>query len=158
MTPEERDAFLTSPDTALLAQCRVDTMRGTGPGGQKRNKTESAVRLTHIPTGIVAQNDVTRSQHLNKKNALESLRLNLALQLRCPPPSQPLPLPSSKNDLLWIARILDILESVNFSVGDAAKTCGISTARLGKELAKTPQLWEKVNSERTVRGLVKLRL
>ena len=159
MSEENRDIWLALPDTALLAQCRVDTMRGTGPGGQKRNKTESAVRLTHLPSGIVAQNDVTRSQHLNKQNALESLRLNIALQIRAVPSSLPLSLPTSpQRDMLWVARILDLLESVGYSLGDAAKSCGVSTARLGRELAKNPHLWEKVNSERAARGLVKLRM
>lgn len=158
MSEVNRDIWLALPDAALLAQCRVDTMRGTGPGGQKRNKTESAVRLTHLPSGVVAQNDVTRSQHLNKQNALESLRLNIALQIRAVPTSLPLSLPTSQRDMLWVARILDLLESLGYSLGDAAKSCGVSTARLGRELAKNPHLWEKVNSERAARGLVKLRM
>ena len=52
---------------------RVDTFRGTGPGGQKRNKTESAVRITHIPTGMSEQSDETTSQHRNKSIAFRKL-------------------------------------------------------------------------------------
>ena len=49
--------------------CVFDYMRGTGPGGQKRNKTESKVRCTHKGSGAVAESDETRSQHENKKKA-----------------------------------------------------------------------------------------
>ena len=156
MTDNERDKWLSLEDAELQRQCRVDTMRGTGPGGQKRNKTESAVRLVHIPSGVIVQNDITRSQHKNKQNALESLRLQIALQCRRPAPQQPVPLPTRKVDVLWIAHILDLLESLNYSLADTAKACNISTSRLGKELAKHPHLWEKVNKERTERGFPRL--
>jgi len=55
---------------------KVETMRGTGPGGQHRNTTDSAVRVTHIPTGINAYSD-TKSQHDNKRNALAVLKARL---------------------------------------------------------------------------------
>lgn len=52
--------------------------RGSGPGGQKRNKTESAVDLTHVPTGVVVHCETERSQSQNKALALEMLRSRLA--------------------------------------------------------------------------------
>ena len=52
-TPAGANPYAELDDDDLLAQCRVETMRGSGPGGQHRNKVESAVRLTHEPTGIV---------------------------------------------------------------------------------------------------------
>lgn len=61
-------------DSALLAQCRVDTFRAGGPGGQHQNVTESAVRLTHLPTGVVVVARDERSQHRNRSLALSRLR------------------------------------------------------------------------------------
>ena len=64
-------------DDALLAECRVETFRAGGPGGQHQNKTESAVRLTHIPTGITVTARESRSQHRNRQIALGRLRAAL---------------------------------------------------------------------------------
>lgn len=61
-----------------LNQCdlRVETMRGTGPGGQHRNKTDSAVRITHLPTGVTAYAD-ERSQSVSKRKAIAELKRRL---------------------------------------------------------------------------------
>ena len=65
-------------DAQLLAECDVDTFRSSGPGGQHVNKTESAVRLRHRPTGIAVTSQRDRSQHRNRKICLEVLRERLA--------------------------------------------------------------------------------
>lgn len=65
-------------DNALLAQCRVETFRAGGPGGQHQNKTESGVRLVHLPTGVRAIAREERSQLRNRSRALTRLREKLA--------------------------------------------------------------------------------
>ena len=65
---------LPDSDEELLQQCEVQTFRSSGPGGQHVNKTESAVRLKHLPSGIVVSSQQERSQHRNKAICLEKLR------------------------------------------------------------------------------------
>lgn len=61
-----------------LQAIRVDTLRASGPGGQHVNRVESAVRVTHLPTGLVAIAQEERSQHLNRRLALARLAALLA--------------------------------------------------------------------------------
>ena len=61
-------------DEEFLSKCSVETFRSSGKGGQHANKTESAIRLTHIPSGIKASCQEERSQHLNKIKCLKELR------------------------------------------------------------------------------------
>jgi protein subunit release factor A len=64
-------------DEELLAQCRVETFRAGGKGGQHQNTTDSGVRLVHEPTGVRAEARNDRSQHRNRVSALARLRRKL---------------------------------------------------------------------------------
>ena len=74
---EAARAALAEDDDALLAHCEVDYFVAGGPGGQHRNKTASAVRLVHTPTGLTVTATERRSQFMNRSRALERLRAAL---------------------------------------------------------------------------------
>lgn len=76
---------LPESDDDLLHECEVETFRASGPGGQHVNKTESAVRLRHLPSGVVVTSQQERSQHRNKTICLQKLRDKVArLNYRAP--------------------------------------------------------------------------
>ncbi|XP_012476953.1 uncharacterized protein LOC105792747 isoform X1 [Gossypium raimondii] len=77
------NTYLTLKDEELMRQCELNTFKASGPGGQHRNKRESAVRLKHLPTGIIAQAVEDRSQHMNRASALARLRTLIALKANC---------------------------------------------------------------------------
>jgi len=87
------------------ADVRIDTYRASGAGGQHVNKTDSAVRLTHVPTGTVVQCQNDRSQHKNKDNAFKQLKSKLyELELQKQKDEQQL-LEDSKSDIGWGSQI-----------------------------------------------------
>src|SRR5437588_4107033 len=74
------------PDEKLLGQCEVQAHRASGPGGQHRNKSETAVRLVHLPSGVTAEGKDQRSRTQNLAAALGRLREKLARRAYRPPP------------------------------------------------------------------------
>ena len=84
-----------APDSpaGLLSECRVDTFRSGGRGGQRQNKVESGVRLTHRPTGLVVTSRRHRSQRRNREDALQRLSEKLEAMDRKDPPRVPTRVP-----------------------------------------------------------------
>lgn len=165
-------------ESQLLAQCEVDTYRASGPGGQKRNKTSSAVRLRHLPTGLIVIAEESRSQHENKAKALKRLWHALFLELRDPLAVDVTPeaigeLPdytsarssdgrlhmSAKDPRFWpaVGVVLDVLNVVEARVADAALLLGISTGNLIDFLQTDPKVWQEANRLRSVFGHKALR-
>ena len=89
ITPALRAAArraLALGDEALAAECREEFLVAGGPGGQHRNKTESGVRLLHLPTGIMVTATERRSQAQNRSAAVQRLRERLAEATHVPRP------------------------------------------------------------------------
>lgn len=161
MDRETRNRLLGLPDQELRALCRIDCFRGTGRGGQKRNTTDSAVRVTHLDSGVSTVCDETRSQSTNRILALRRLRHSLALAHRAPPGKPPTfrgkPGPKSLDYPVWMAEVLDALEHHDLRVSDAAALLGTSTGKLVRDIAKDTVLWQHVNAARQRRTLPLLR-
>ena len=159
------------PIELLLEACSVKRTRGSGPGGQHRNKVETAIVITHEPTGVVGQASEKRSQNQNREVAIERLRVNLALEVRSKScfdarPSQ-----------LWSSRVksrkiqvnpkhtdfpallseaLDFTNSHGFDVAAAAEALEVSTSQLIKFFKACPASLDFVNRERERLGLKRL--
>lgn len=170
-------ARLTDPQ--LLAQCALDTYRASGPGGQKRNKTSSAVRLRHLPSGLIVIAEESRSQHENRARALRRLRQALYLRIRDTLPAEALS-PEAlvahpeygpartragrlelgrKDARFWpaVGVILDVLQAVGARVSDAAAALGLSTGNVIDFLSSDPKVWEQANILRARFGQKPLR-
>ena len=87
------------------ADLRVDTYRASGAGGQHVNKTDSAIRITHIPTGVVVQCQNERSQHKNRDRAMKLLRAKLYEQEMLKRNAEKQALEDSKADIGWGSQI-----------------------------------------------------
>ena len=163
---------LEQSDAALLADCDVQTMRASGPGGQKRNKTDSAVRIVHRPTGLVAIASESRSQHENRARALRRLRKLLALRVRRPLEPGEAPagvvacigrdgrLTVGQRDRRYLgaaAAVLDVLQAEGGSVSGAAERFGLTTGNLSGFLTDDDDLRIEANRIRAGFGLRPLR-
>ena len=168
-----RAHYLLVADDALIAQCEVDRYRASGPGGQHRNKTESAVRLRHKLTGVTAIGEDSRSQSENKLHAVRRLRAAIALDVRepaAPQPSErlaafvaagtaPLGAKTRLTGEYWaaIAELLDRLVANNLEIATTAQQLGITTGALSKLLLHDESVGRAVNDLRRAKGMRALR-
>jgi len=163
------------PVDELLAQCVTQRTRRGGPGGQHRNKTETAIVLTHRETGVSGQASERRSQKANREEAVFRLRLNLAISVRSLTnvtdqsvlPSElwrgriaggKIAVSKSHADLpALVAEALDWVHALEFGLSEAAARLGLSTSQLVKFLKLCPEAWQWVQQQRHDRGLPRLK-
>ncbi|WP_145081148.1 peptide chain release factor family protein [Poriferisphaera corsica] len=173
-TPSPHPATL--PSEELLKSCTIERTRASGPGGQHRNKVETAIRITHKPSHINAQASERRSQAENQKMALFRLRINLAIDHRTAVSVDHLAdyTPST----LWqsrckskriacnpkhadfpalLAESLDILHAADFNPAAAATILNLSTSQLIKFIKDAPRAFESINRRRQQAGQHPLR-
>jgi hypothetical protein len=170
-----RDELILASDTIVLAECEVDRYRASGPGGQHRNKTESAIRLRHA-SGVSAIAEDTRSQGENRAIALRRIREHLAWELRVPialeryAPSPRLraliaggtaPLGEKTRQkpeyLVAMAELLDVFDATGAEVAATAQRLGITTGAASKLLLHDDRVARVVGQLRSRRGLRPLR-
>jgi hypothetical protein len=170
--PYTETAMNAPSDPQLLAECDVDTYRGPGPGGQKRNKTDSAVRLRHKPTGLIVIAGESRSQHENRTRALKRLREALALRIRHDITTDGTPdaiaaciektgrLGVGRRDARYLpcaGAMLDLVAAHEGSVRDVAKRLGLTTGNVSKFLTGDEDVMTEANRIRAAFGLKPLR-
>jgi hypothetical protein len=166
MPPNIHPAALPIED--LLADCEVRHLRRSGPGGQHRNKVETAVQLRHLSTDVRAEANERRSQAVNHKVAVRRLRVNLALEVRLA--RRPQESPSQ----LWRTRVaggrisvsaahadfpgllaeaLDVIEASEADLKRAAVALGSTASQIVRFLRKEPRAMAMFNAWRKERGL-----
>jgi hypothetical protein len=149
-----RSFLLKLSDSEFLKECEISAYKGSGPGGQHRNKTNSGVKLKIRNcklTPLESYSCDDRSSHINKLLALKKLRLKIALQIREEPAQQiPFPFPGtggkiSQDNALYPQFIADILDRINFCKGDlseAAKMWNLSKSTLNKIIIQDKKVLE----------------
>ncbi|KAL5776007.1 hypothetical protein ACOSP7_008933 [Xanthoceras sorbifolium] len=180
-TSSDEKKHLEMTDEELMRECEMGTFKASGPGGQHRNKRESAVRLKHIPTGIIAQAVEDRSQHKNRASALSRLRTLLALKVRnvihldtYSPPKELLQIlppkssirgsecgpqigPNNPKFASGMQALLDLIFALEGSISETAKLLGLSTGALSRLILSDDSLRMAVNELRTSKGMKPLK-
>ncbi len=154
----------------LLTDCRLVRTRRSGPGGQHRNKVETAVVVEHLPTGIKGEASERRSQLQNRQTAIQRLRVQLALVVRHAPSGEPsatwlqrvnggrISVSTEHTDYpALLAEALDVVDAHGFDLSAAADHLGITASQLVKLLKTEHAALDQVNRERNSLGLPPLR-
>jgi hypothetical protein len=155
-------------ESELLKACETRRQRRSGPGGQHRNKVETAVVIIHTPTGIKAEANERRSQEENRQQAIFRLRINLALAVRQPRALSgyvPSPLwqsrcragkiavnPAHADFPALLAEAMDVVHAADMDVKLAAESLCCSTSQLLKFLQREPEAFAQLNSHRRAAG------
>jgi hypothetical protein len=152
----------------LRAECQVQHVRRSGPGGQHRNKVATGVHLRHLPTGVQAEANERRSQAENLSVALRRLRIELALAIRLPlgPGSVPSALwqsrcrdrriavsPGHDDFPAVLAEALDVLAENGYQPQPAAAALGVTASQLTRLVRLEPRALTLVNQARHHRQL-----
>ena len=165
MFPNDHPAAASAEQ--LIAECEVRRLRRSGPGGQHRNKVETAISLHHLPTGVRAEASERRSQAQNHAVALFRLRMNLALEVRRSRGLDYVPSPlwqsrcggglkvsASHDDFpTLLAEALDLLADLDAEPKSAAGLLGCTPSQLVRLLKLDPRALALVNRWRAERAL-----
>lgn len=151
-----RNDILRLDDAGLSAVCKLDFYKDSGPGGQKRNKTSSAVRATLAELNVSASDCTERSQARNRANALRKLRMQIAFSCRVAPAVPPERAECSLTHAdypLWTAQLLDVFFEQDLDYRNTAKVLGSSATGLLKKFYRDPGLWQYILAELSKRDL-----
>ncbi|MCU0707428.1 MAG: peptide chain release factor-like protein [Pirellula sp.] len=156
------------PIHELEADCRFRFSRGSGPGGQHRNKVETLVTIEHIPTGLIAHAGEARNQNENRRAAMQRLRCVLAIGVRAPVElsrfqpssvwmeycrSQRLRISEGNEDFpALLAEAMDILAANDWDPALSAKCLNVSATQLVRLLSQYPPALGALNQELIARG------
>ncbi len=159
------------PIPELLAQCEVVHTRRSGPGGQHRNKVETAIVLTHRPSGLTAEASERRSQAENLEVATGRMRRTLAVSVRTYRPMESAPselwqfrLRGTRIEInaehadfpALLAESLDRLAQADWNAPELAPRLGTTLSQLVKFWKKEPRALARLNTERAQRGFGRL--
>ncbi|CAN5543404.1 hypothetical protein BH09PLA1_BH09PLA1_06820 [soil metagenome] len=170
--PLSIDAILLLDEEHLIRLCKFEAYKSGGPGGQKRNKTSSAVKWTHIASGIHAHSNDFRLQSENRLRALHRLRFKLATDIRTPIVLQGYEPPAwvdaskvsgkfttnTRNPIYarLAAHVLDVFAALEGRLAETATLLGVANSNLSHFLQAEHTVWAAAARIRAANNLPSL--